>query len=108
MACADLSLPKFQERFSSEKACLDAIFDLTIADLKADNHNGFDARIMYVEALDCMKTAKRAGGNVKNLEDITRQVGRIFFGRPATYAKRRFVVCNPFLVSNLKPPLTVP
>lgn len=53
-----------------------ALYNFAIADFKAESGNGNEAGIMYAEALDAMKAAKKAGGSVAGLEDVARHVSR--------------------------------
>lgn len=69
-----------EEKSNSPRLAQDAsnlaLFDFAIADLKAENGNGTEANILYAEALDAMKAAKKTGASVAGLEDVARHVSR--------------------------------
>ncbi len=53
-----------------------ALADLAFADLQADWGDAETARVLYYDALEMMKTSKKAGASMGDLDDIAQNVGR--------------------------------
>lgn len=53
-----------------------ALADLAFADLQADWSDAETARVLYDDALEMMKTSKKAGASTGDLDAIARTVGQ--------------------------------
>lgn len=53
-----------------------ALADLAFADLQADWNDAETAKVLYDDALQMMKTSKKAGASMGDLDTIAQRVGR--------------------------------